>query len=277
VSGLFRDLFPAQIALLDIAVHAVAERDETAAENPLAAACRATNDRARIFGAAPGVYGAGVEDLLRDADSVDAVGRAYLDATSHAFEGAEGKAVARPGAFADRVAVADMLVHSSDDPGRDLLDGGADVAHIGGFAAAAKHLGRAPVLVSLDTSTPDAPKARTLDKALARIVRGRAANPRFIAGMMRHGPRGAAELSETVDRLVSFAQTTGAVSNGLFDLVHDAYVADEAVRNFLLRENPAAARDIAERLEQARRLGLWHPRRNDVDHDLSLLKQEPLA
>jgi cobaltochelatase CobN len=105
-------------------------------------------------------------------------------------------------------------------------------------------------------------------------VRGRAVNPRFIAGLMRHGPRGAAELAETVDRLVAFAETTGAVASTLFDVVHDAYVADPRVRDFLLRENPAAARAIAERLEQARRRGLWHPRRNDVDGDLAALRAE---
>ena len=81
---------------------------------------------------------------------------------------------------------------------------------------------------------------------------------------MRHGARGAAELAETVDRLVDFAETTGAVSSVLFDLVHEAYLADAHVRDFLLRENPEAARAIAERLETARRKGLWHPRRNDL-------------
>ena len=81
---------------------------------------------------------------------------------------------------------------------------------------------------------------------------------------MRHGPRGAAELAETVDRLVAFAETTGAVPSALFDLVHDAYLADPRVRDFLMRENPAAARAIADRLEAARRHGLWHPRRNDI-------------
>jgi cobaltochelatase CobN len=75
-------------------------------------------------------------------------------------------------------------------------------------------------------------------------------------------------MAETVDRLVAFAETTGAVSSALFDLVHDAYVADARVRDFLLRENPAAARAIAARLEAARRQGLWHPRRNDIDADL---------
>ena len=126
----------------------------------------------------------------------------------------------------------------------------------------------------LDTTDPKRPRARPLDAALARIVRGRAVNPRFIQGMMRHGARGAAELAETVDRLADFAETTGAVSSALFDLVHAAYLADAEVRDFLLRENPDAAHAIAARLESARRKGLWHPRRNDLGTDLAELEAE---
>jgi cobaltochelatase CobN len=268
ISGLFRDLFPAQIALIDAAVKLVAARDEDDDENPLAAARRAANGAgdtlARIFGNAPGAYGAGVEDLLgRDAGE-DALGAAYLAATSYAYGGADGEGTAQPDAFASRVADADMLLHLSDDPSRDLLEGAEDVAHIGGFAAAARSLGATPDLVMLDVTDPNRPRARPLPQALARLVRGRATSPKFIEGMMRHGARGAAELAETVDRLVDFAETTGAVSSALFDLVHGAYLADDAVRDFLLRENPDAARAIAERLEEARAKGLWHPRRNDL-------------
>ena len=273
ISGLFRDLFPAQIALIDAAVRLVAARDEDDTENPLAAAYRAANGSAasdsgdplaRIFGNAPGAYGAGVEDLLgRDADDNE-LGAAYLAATSHSYGGAEGEGAASPQTFADRVAVADLLVHGSDDPSRDILEGAEDVAHVGGFAAAAASLGATPDLVMLDVTDPKRPRARPLPQALARIVRGRATSPKFIEGMMRHGARGAAELAETVDRLVDFAETTGAVSSTLFDLVHEAYLADDTVRDFLLRENPDAARAIAERLERARVKGLWHPRRNDL-------------
>ena len=281
ISGLFRDLFPAQIALIDAAVHAVAARDETAEENPLAAARAAGNGAAsrlsRIFGTAPGLYGAGVEHLIGgDADS-DAVGAAYLDAASHAYGGADGEASAAPGAFAGRVTGADALLHIGDDPGRDLLEGAEDAAFVGGFAAAAKLLGRSADLIMLDMTDPERPRARPLSAALARIVRSRAVNPRFIAGQMRHGHRGAAELAETVDRLVAFAQTTGAVSSELFDLLHDAYVADRAVRDFLLRENPQAAAAIAERFEDARRSGVWHPRRNDIDDAMAALKVEAVA
>jgi len=89
ISGLFRDLFPGQIALLDAAVRAVSMREESDTENPLAAACRDALDdparRARIFGTAPGAYGAGIEDLLGHDRDRDTLGAAYLAAASHAY------------------------------------------------------------------------------------------------------------------------------------------------------------------------------------------------
>jgi cobaltochelatase CobN len=277
ISGLFRDLFPAQIALIDAAVRAVAAREETGEENPLASAWRDAGQDptalARLFGTAPGAYGAGIGHIGSALDRA-AIGAAYLAAASHVYGGAEGGARPLPGEFATRVAAADLLVHASDDPGRDLLEGAEDAAFVGGFAAAAALLGRSPDLIMLDVTDPQRPRARPLDRALARIVRARAINPRFIAGQMRHGPRGAAELAETVDRLIDFAATTGAVSSTLIDLVHDAYLGDAEVRDYLMRENPAAARAIAARLDAARRNGWWHPRRNDIDAALAMMQAE---
>ena len=175
------------------------------------------------------------------------------------------------------MAAAELLVHPEDDPGRDILEGSADVAFVGGFAAAVAALGGKADLVVLDTTDPARPRARSLTEAVTRVVRARALNPRFIAGQMRHGPRGAAELAETVDRLVGFAETTDAVAEALIEAVHAAYVEDPAVRAFLLDENPAAARAIAERFAAARRRGLWHPRRNAVDEELARLVAEARA
>ncbi|MET3523435.1 cobaltochelatase subunit CobN [Mesorhizobium abyssinicae] len=277
ISGLFRDMFPAQIALIDAAATAVASRDEDDSENPLAAATRAEGTIGpRIFGTSPGTYGAGVEDLLSRGDwaAREEIGRAYLDATSHAYGGADGEAISAPGAFEGRIAEADLLVHTGDDPGRDILEGSADVAFIGGFSAALAALGKNADVIVLDTTDPQKPKPRSVGDAVARVVRARAVNPRFIAGQMRHGPRGASEFAETVDRLVGFAETTHAISGALIEAVHDAYLGDADVRAFILRENPAAAKVIAERFLSARRRGLWHPLRNSIDDDLAALIAE---
>ncbi|QKD03276.1 cobaltochelatase subunit CobN [Mesorhizobium loti] len=280
ISGLFRDMFPTQIALIDAAANAVAARDEDDSENPLAAKTRADGKISpRIFGTSPGTYGAGVEDLLSRGDwrAREEIGRAYLDATSHAYGGAEGEGIASPGAFETRIAEADLLVHTGDDPGRDILEGSADVAFIGGFSAALAALGRNADVIVLDTTDPQKPKPRSVSEAVSRVVRARAVNARFIAGQMRHGPRGASEFAETVDRLVGFAETTHAISGSLIEAVHDAYVGDPLVRAFILRENPAAAKVIAERFLSARRRGLWHPLRNSIDDDLAALIAEAEA
>ena len=280
ISGLFRDMFPAQIALIDAAVGAVAARDEADGDNPLAEVLRTGGKPPRrVFGSSPGTYGAGVEDLLASGkwEAREEIGRAFIEATSHAFGGADGDGEAAPGAFEERLSSAELLIHTGDDPGRDMLEGSADVAFIGGFAAALAALGRSADLIALDTTDPARPKARSVGEAIARVVRARAINPRFIEGQMRHGPRGASEFAETVDRLVGFAETTQAVPGALIEAVHDAYVGDPKVRDFILRENPAAARAIAERLAAARRRGLWHPLRNSVDDDLAALIAEARA
>ncbi|WP_353641084.1 cobaltochelatase subunit CobN [Mesorhizobium sp. WSM2239] len=280
ISGLFRDMFPTQIALIDAAAAAVAARDEAASENPLAAEARATGKApSRIFGSSPGTYGAGTEDLLSSGDwqSREEIGRAYLEATSHAYGGVGGEGMAVPGAFAARIAEADLLVHTGDDPGRDILEGSADVAFIGGFSAALAALGKNADVIVLDTTDPARTRARSITEAVARVVRARATNPRFIDGQMRHGPRGASEFAETVDRLVGFAETTNAIPGALIEAVHDAYLGDEKVRAFILRENPAAAKVIAERFASARRRGLWHPLRNSIDDDLAALIAEAQA
>ncbi|WP_421700184.1 cobaltochelatase subunit CobN [Ancylobacter sp.] len=268
ISGLFRDLFPAQIALLDAALRAVAGREESEEENPLRAAGEGA---VRIFGTAPGAYGAGLE---RRADGMEreALADAYLASASYAYGGAEGAGRAVEG-FAARVAAADMLVHGADDPGRDLLEGDADLAFIGGFAAAAEKLGRTPDLVVLDTSDPARPQARPLAAALARIVRGRV-NPRYLDGLKRHGPRGAAEMAETVDRLIGFAEATRAVPGHLIDALHAAYAGEAGMRAFLMEASPEAARFIAARFDGARDKGFWHPRRNDVGMALAQLSGE---
>ena len=129
-------------------------------------------------------------------------------------------------------------------------------------------------MIVLDTTDPKQPRPRSVTEAVTRVVRARAVNPRFIEGQMRHGPRGASEFAETVDRLIGFAETTNAIPGALIEAVHDAYVGDERVRDFMLRENPRPPPFIAERFASARRRGLWHPLRNSVDDDLAALIAE---
>ncbi len=237
MSGLFRDAFAAQVTLFDAAAAAVAARDEAADWNPLAG-----HPGSRVFGPAPGRYGVG-DDWL----------------TASAFRyGAEGDGIADPAALAERVRMADALLHIQDHAETDVLDGPEHATHLGGFAAAAAALGVNPALYHQDG------RIRSLAEQVRRVVRGRAANPAWLAGMMRHGWSGGAEMARAVDALAAFAAQLPDRFDRQFDLLHDALVGSAELDAFLRRENPEAHAAIAARFAAVRAAGLWHPRRNAV-------------
>lgn len=270
LSGLFRDVFPAQIALIEQLIETVATLDESADDNPLAAA-RATGDAMlRIFGPPSGAYGVALGRMLaEDAEtSQDDLAAAYIADSGHVLGRVEQQA---KDAFRARVASADAFVHVQDLPGQDVLDSSAFFEHEGGFAAAVKQVGGKASLYHLDATRAETPVVRALGEEVARAIRGRAANPKWIAGQMQHGYRGAAEIAETIDNLFGFAVTSGLVTPRQFDLVFDATLGNDAVIDFLSEANPEAGRAIAQRFDQAIRRGLWACRRNSVAMRLAKL------
>jgi cobaltochelatase CobN len=282
VSGFFRDAFPEQMDLIDSAARAVMALDEDDADNPAAMRHRAEvadlvtrGDSAelaarragsRVFGSKPGAYGAGLQAMIDEKlwhDRAD-LANVYLDWGSYAYgAGVEGDA--ERDLFAKRLSQADAVVQNQDNREHDLLDSDDYYQFEGGIAAAVEHLkGRKPVSYHNDHSRPERPVIRTLEDEIGRIVRGRVTNPKWIAGVMRHGYKGAFEIAASVDYLFAFAATTHAVRDHHFDAVHAAFIEDEAVRAFMAEANPAALRETAARLAEALERGLWKPRSNSA-------------
>jgi cobaltochelatase CobN len=291
ISGFFRDAFPAQVDLIDSAARAVAALDETPAENPLAARVVAERDRLlaggitpeaaerragfRIFGSMPGAYGAGLQALIDERgwrDSGD-LARAYVAWGGYAYgAGSEGEAA--HGLFETRLSQVQGVLHNQDNREHDLLDSDDYYQFEGGLAAAVKEFsGHKPAVYHNDHSRPETPKVRRLEEEIARVVRGRAANPKWIAGVMRHGYKGAFEMAATVDYLFAFAATTGAVGDHHFEALYEAYLLDEQVAGFIREANPAAGREMADRFNEAIERGLWRPRANSVHARLDAIRE----
>ena len=292
VSGFFRDAFPEQIDLIDSAARAVMALDEPDEDNPAAARQRAeaasliaegTPEKAalrragaRVFGSKPGAYGAGLQAMIDERlwhDRAD-LANVYLDWGGHAYGGGVEGDVERE-LFARRLGEADALIQNQDNREHDLLDSGDYYQFEGGIAAAVEHLsGRQPLSYHNDHSRPERPVVRTLEDEIGRVVRARVTNPKWIAGMMRHGYKGAFEIAASIDYLFAFAATTHGVKDHHFDAVHAAFIEDEAVRAFMSEANPAALRETAARLHEALDRGLWRPRSNSAAMILAQLKED---
>ncbi|MBS1300946.1 cobaltochelatase subunit CobN [Loktanella sp. SALINAS62] len=266
ISGFFRDAFPQLIALVDSAARAVQALDEPKDINPAAARARAGQDATRVFGSKPGAYGAGLQALIDEriwSDRSD-FAEAYLTWGSYAY-GADGQGNAARPAFEQRLRQTEAIVQNQDNREHDVLDSDDYYQFEGGAAAAVATLqGQDRPIYHNDHSRPERPVIRTLEDEIGRVVRSRVVNPKWIAGVKRHGYKGAFEIAATVDYLFAFAATTGAVRNHHFDLVEDAVLADDDTREFIANVNAPALKEIAQRLQEAIDRGLWSPKSNSA-------------
>ncbi|MBC2834315.1 cobaltochelatase subunit CobN [Paragemmobacter straminiformis] len=259
VSGLFRDVFPGLAQLFEAGAEALAARDEAPEDNPYVTRGH------RVFGPKPGLYGMGMAGALEDYSDTGraAAGEAWLSASSWAVD-AKGEAHEARAALEARVLRADAFAHVQDMVETDVLMAPDYAAHEGGVAAAKVALGgAAPALYHMDATT-DAPRARTVSEEIGRVVRARAANPDWATGMMRHGFRGAAEVTATLDNLAAYAHLTRAVPAHLFDLYHEATLGRDDLVDFMERENPQALAALRARFAALREAGLWVTRRNSI-------------
>ena len=227
-----------------------------------------------MFSAKPGAYGAGLQTLIDEGiwDERSDFAEAFLVWSSYAYGDGVAGSPARDMLEA-RLGDADAVLHNQDNREHDILDSDDYYQFAGGLSAAVSHIsGRDVPIYHNDHSLGENPITRSLAEEISRVVRGRASNPKWIKGAMRHGYKGAFEMAATVDYLFAFAATTRQVETHHFTALYEAYIEDDAVRAFLQTANDAAYAEMLARFTEAIDRGLWTPRRNSVQSELEQLQ-----
>ncbi|MEH2150232.1 cobaltochelatase subunit CobN [Nostoc sp.] len=246
--------------------------------------------RYRIFGSRPGAYGAGLQGLIESQNwtNDEDLARAYINWSSYAYssgnlageQGSRGGEILpnsqspiptpnsslltpnsplpSPEAFEQRLSQMQIVLHNQDNREHDLLDSDDYYQFQGGLTAAVRSLqGKNPQTYFGDNSIPAQPRVRQLKEEIARVYRSRVVNPKWIAGVMRHGYKGAFEMAATVDYLFAYDATAKCVEDYMYQGIVDAYLLDPVVVEFIQQKNPYALRDIAEKLLEAHKRNLW--------------------
>ncbi|MEY3735727.1 MAG: hypothetical protein RLZZ624_786 [Cyanobacteriota bacterium] len=272
ISGLFRDAFPQLVAWVHEATQRVAALEEAEEDNPLAAAAQREGQAARIYGSAPGAYGAGLQGLIDSGDWEDRhdLGRAYLNWSSWRYEGSDRVIADRDG-LEQRLRQVQVVLHNQDNREHDLLDSDDYYQFQGGLSAAIEHLtGTAPALWFGDHSRQQRPRLHRLEKEFDKVLRSRVLNPRWIEAMRGHGYKGGFEMAASLDYLFAYDASTGRVPDWSYGAIQRSWLQDPKVLAFLRQANPWALRDMAERLLEAHNRGLWQ---GADDQSLAELRQ----
>jgi cobaltochelatase CobN len=289
ISGLFRDAFPQLVAWMNRATALVADaHDEGEQDNPLAASAAREGHAFRVYGSAPGAYGAGLQGLIDSGDweQRSDLGQAYLNWSGWRYEGlggADGQsgrldvAADRQG-LEQRLAQVQVVLHNQDNREHDLLDSDDYYQFQGGLSAAVEAVrGTAPQLWFGDHSRAQRPRLHRLERELDKVLRSRLLNPRWIEGMQQHGYKGGFELAASLDYLFAYDASTGRVPDWSYGAISKQWLGDPGVLAFLRQHNPWALRDMAERLLEAHHRGLWAGADQDQLERLRLLVLEAEA
>jgi cobaltochelatase CobN len=222
----------------------------------------------RLFGDAPGGYGAGVNRLVERSgawSSRTEVGEAYIHRMGHAY-GAGLQGVSAHAGFKRALAGVENTYLGRASNLYGLIDNNDAFDYLGGLSLAVETLtGEPPSNHVIQHADPENPTMEPLERALLSELRGRFLNPGWIKPLMAHDYAGARTMgSEFLEYLWGWQVTNPDIVRGwVWDEVKRVYVDDglelgldeflESGRNAHVKTNMLAIMLVAAQK------GFWQP------------------
>ncbi len=259
ISGFFRDAFPQLVYWLSRSQYLISTLDEPKDSNPFAYICRDKGYQSRVFGSAPGAYGAGLQELINSGawDNKSDLAESFVSWSQWSYDLAGESTKNKPG-LVNALRNIQLIHHNQDNREHDILDSDDYYQFHGGLAAAVSSIsGNEPSISFGDNSRYSRPKIHNLTREIDKVVRSRMLNPNWIEGMKSHGYKGAFEMSASLDYLFAYDATTNKVPSWCYSSIYSSWLQDKDNQQFLLEKNPWSLRDICERLLEAKNRNLW--------------------
>lgn len=284
ISGLFRDTMPAVVRLLDQATLLAGGLDENDEDNYIRKHIRQESRELmeaegldekeawrqaafRIFGDAPGTYGAGISSALENKNwqTVDDLAAIYVRWGGHTY-GGDDKGIFRPELFKKRLSQLDVTIKNEDNHETNMLSSDDYNAYHGGMIAAVRsYSGKMPKAYAGDTTDRRKPVVRTVQDVAKRVFRSEAINPKYIRGMMKHGYKGAADMSSMVSISFQWDATSKVMEDWMYEKYAEKYAFDPSVQRWMKDVNPWALARIVETLLEANQRKLWHAKEETIN------------
>ncbi len=259
ISGLFRDTFPQIVELLNAAQLKLSCLDEPIELNPYLKSLTSNGQKSRIFGSAPGAYGAGLQEIISSSnwDTKSDLVDSYIEWSKWQYDGPNDPKESK-NELIEMLSKIKLVVHNQDNKEHDILDSDDYYQFQGGISAAIEEFsGKKPTILIGDHSRYSRPRISKLEKEIDKVVRSRLLNEKWINGIKKHGYKGAFEIGASVDYLFGYDATTNLVPDWCYRALYKTFLKDTNNLEFLRKNNPWVLRDIGERIIEASNRGLW--------------------
>jgi magnesium chelatase subunit H len=284
-SGVFRDLFINQMALLDRAVKMAAEADEPLDMNYVRRhALQQAEDlgvnireaATRVFSNASGSYSSNINLAVENGtwENEEELQNMYLARKGFAFSADNpGMMEQNEALFRASLKTADVTFQNLDSSEISLTD----VSHYYDsdptkIVSRLRDDGKAPASYMADTTTANA-QIRTLSETVRLDSRTKLLNPKWYEGMLSHGYEGVRELSKRLVNTMGWSATADAVDNWVYEDANTTFMKDEEMQKRLLDLNPNSFRKMVTTLLEANGRGYWETSEENLDKLRELYQQ----
>jgi magnesium chelatase subunit H len=268
-SGVFRDLFINQMALIDQGVKMAAEAEEPLEHNFVRkhaleqAEKEGTSLRdaaCRVFSNASGSYSSNVNLAVENStwEEEGELQEMYLSRKTFAFNADNpGEMNQKREVFESVMKTADVTFQNLDSAEISLTD----VSHY--FDSDPTNLikglrddGKAPTSYIADTTTANA-QVRSLSETIRLDSRTKLLNPKWYEGMLNSGYEGVREVAKRLNFTLGWSATSGQVDNFVYEEANETFINDPEMRKRLMELNPHSFRRIVGTLLEVNGRGYW--------------------
>ena len=268
-SGVFRDLFINQMALIDQGVKMAAEAEEPEEMNFVRKHARQQAQEqgmslreaaTRVFSNASGSYSSNVNLAVENStwEEEGELQEMYLKRKTFAFNADNpGEMNQQREVFEAAMKTADVTFQNLDSAEISLTD----VSHYFDsdptkLIANLRDDGKAPASYIADTTTANA-QVRTLSETIRLDSRTKLLNPKWYEGMLNSGYEGVREVAKRLNFTLGWSATSGQVDNFVYEEANDTFINDPEMRQRLLDLNPHSFRRIVGTLLEVHGRGYW--------------------
>ena len=278
ICGMFRDMFPNILELLDKAFKMVSELEESEEENLVAKHTTGLKGKAeelgiepsmchlRTFGPGDSEYGTMLPFLIESShwETENDLADEYIFGMKHVYgKNISGEAVQKM--FEYHASNVELVSQVRDFTDLEITDLDHYYEFSGGLSSAVQKIsGKRPHMLISDT-TKEIIKTEDMADAIERGIRTRTTNPKWLNAMLEHGYDGALNIEDRVEYVLGLAATTGKVSNWIWDEIADRVVFDEETRRKMEEANPWAMQDVVKHLLEAERREYWETTEENLD------------
>ncbi len=279
-TGLYRDAFPSVMQRLATAIQQVAELkeegnslwDNSQRIKKSLIADGVAEDEAqylstvRIFSNASGDYGSGVDGPILASDSWEAdapIADTYLSKMGYYFGSDSDRwGMLSEGLYGKQLSGTDVALFSRSSNLYGFITSDDPFEYFGSIALAVRHLdGKSPEMKVSNLRDNSRTKMENASTFMARELRSRNFNPRWIEEMQKEGYSGAVTMSSSLTNFWGWQVVDpNVVRNDQWQEFYEVYVEDKLNLNmddWFEQVNPKSQAQMLERMLEATRKGYW--------------------